>query len=260
MSQSFKDALRDELVDAAAREQRPRWSRSRRVLAAAAAVGVLALGISVGAAVLDPGAASASIEITEEDGRIFVVVSGDGVTLDEARDALEGAGVPVTVRPVRVGPSNLGRFVGYRVTEGELEQFDIEDDDGGAFEVFSIPADWGGHVVLDVGVPAADKSYELVSDAFRPGEPLHCVQAMDLPLREVAFPDDVDVTVRLYRNGTVTSQTIPLDDALDRPTADWLVVDALSHAANEVTVSVADGGRDSLLAPPLEPQDDDAWC
>jgi hypothetical protein len=231
----WDDALRRELVVAAARRQARRRSRPGRVAAglgvATAAVAALALG---------PTEAGAEVRVERTGGRLVVTL----VELDDPRTAeaeLRAAGLDVRIEEVPAGPSAVGRFVGTTDSGGLPTELVPVDGGAGSFAAFSLPQGWRGSLHLLVGRPPRDgEAYVGFSDALAPGEPLAC-----LPLVGRRAEEAVGVVERAAREPGLHAAFRRFDEpdapalgagALRGPYAGWQVLRADAIAPDQVVV------------------------
>jgi len=248
VSESFEARLRAQLMEAADRQ--PRRPRQRRVLAAAAAA--VAAGATAVVALTGPSPAGADVEITVRDGRMEVRVTDLETRPDTIAEALEEAGLDVEVRPVPVGPSNVGRFVGSAgIAVPELTPLDGTSQ---SYTGFSIPADYDGALELYVGRAAGDgETYHTGSDAYAPAEPLSCrglygVTAAAAAQRLADAP--IEVAFRPFSDGAPSADPLPSGDVAASPFAQWRVVDAASLSEESVEIFLTEDGE-SPFADPL---------
>jgi hypothetical protein len=249
MSPDFVSELRAELVGAAHRLHHRRIRRrriARRAAIAAAVVAVVGLGAGLAATTYDSAPAAAGVQVVTVDGRLVLTVEGVAVAPNAVESALHDHDIDADVVAVPVGPSLVGRFLVGSI-EGD-EHAVILDLHGGTFTGFSIPLDYGGHLVLDLGRPARPgEMYHRGSDAFADGEPLACSDLLGQPLtavaRYVAAHPDLRIRVEGSDGGPPTT-FVPLADAVEGPRARWRVARAPPRSARDVDLLVTPDGTD----------------
>jgi hypothetical protein len=256
----FVDALGDELYAAAVRRTSPRAvarRQRRRVLAplgtAAAAVAVVAGTLIV---VAGPDTAQAAVQVEVADGRVVITL----VDLEQRPEAIEAelaeAGLDVSIVAVPVGPSTVGRFVGDVATELPPE---LHVTRGGrtAFSGFSLPLGWPGSLELHVGRAARDgEAYAAVSDAFAPGEPLACSEALGGPAQlALALAQERGLTASFLAllPGDAGWQRVDAQDVAAGPFGAWVVMAANATSADDVVVRIQDAGAMTGQAPRPRP-------
>src|SRR5438045_1130543 len=139
IADSHQSSLRNALV-AAVETKRARQRRraiARRVALATLAIAVVVAGVAT--ITLPRDRASASLEVTTRDGSVFVRLLDFENRPDEIVGALRNAGIAAEVDPLPVGPSNVGRFVGYSSPQGVTLK--VTDGTDSSFDAFSVPQD-----------------------------------------------------------------------------------------------------------------------
>lgn len=182
----YLDALRPQLVAAAARRHRaqPTPSHRRMAMAAVAVVAVVlaaTLFVQIGT-----GRASAVVQVTRTDGFIEVRIIDAEARPDQVRRELAAAHLPVTVTAAPTGPSLVARFLalGRSADSPDLQPV---DSDGVSYPGFRIPAHFVGQLDLIVGRQAVKgEAYVTPVDAYAPGEPLACLGLWGTPVSQAA--------------------------------------------------------------------------
>ena len=229
-SPPFKQALREELLRAAARgPRRRRWPMVAAVGAIAAAAGSWL--------VLDTSPATADVEVRFTAGGIEVLLTDRTTTIEEVQEVFEDAGLDVRVDAVPAGPSNIGRFVGL-LFDGPVEEVTNLrglDRDGNAFSGFTVEDRWEGTLVLSMGRPARPgEPYALASDAFADDEPLDCSGILGRPLRgSLARLEDLTVRIEPSPEGFL-GPLLDLTPATAEEYGSWIVTSGDAFAPDEV--------------------------
>ena len=244
----YQAQLRGALVGAVETKlarQRRRAVIRRVVLATVVVVAFVGAILTV---TLPDDRANASIDVQVRDGSVFVRLLDFENSPDQIVGALRNAGINAVVDAVPVGPSNVGRFVGY----SSPDSVTLNVTGGGrfSFPAFSVRQDFGGLLRLSLGrAAAAGERWVATSDATAKGEALACrsirgLTALDAS-RRVA---DARVTVSWL---AVPGETLAPGAELTEPYASWRVIDALSPDAGLVVMRLTvDGSWPSLTPPP----------
>jgi hypothetical protein len=168
----------------------------------------------------------------------------------EVLAALRDHGIAAVVEAVPTGPSGVGRFV--RVAFEEQAGSDLRvtylEPSGSAYLGFRVPADWPGQMTISLGRAArGGEAYDGPTDAFLPGEPLHCSGVRGATVAAAADSVD-DLTVRVeVREGAELGRQLPLSEALGSAYRRWYVTHAVAVSATSVILEVASapaGGGD----------------
>ena len=251
MTTSFREDLRAELVAAAARRQNER-TRHRRVLELAAGVIVV---VAVAVAVVGYSSrqpASAGVDIAVRDGELVVRLTDLESRPAIVQTALVEAGLDASVSALPTGPSQVGRFVGIRVSRGSTADLRRIDERNDTSAGFGVPVGWTGHLDLDVGRAARiGESYAASTDAFAPGEPLECSGVAGATLADALAP----VTRRVpaaralgtVAGGEAMAPAPIAQFAAEHPT--WRVVRAIATSPTDVLVVASVDGRPTDAAP-----------
>lgn len=171
----FVDALEKELLLAHDRLRRRRRKRGLVMRAAIAVVAIVGVGSAFVAVSSDDPAAASSVEVeTLTDGSRQVTVLDINAPIAEIEAELNRAGIDAEVVPQATGPSRIGEVITVVFTEGGIPL------SAPGSRTFEIPAGYGGRVVINIGVQAADgQMYDQPALAFAEGEPL-----ADLPVEQ----------------------------------------------------------------------------
>lgn len=186
-------------------------------------------------------AAVADVSVQTQNGLVYVRLNDLEHDPQTIEDAAATAGLDITVDEMPVGPSLVGRFVGYGFAgerPGTLKEL---DRDGPAFSGFVIPAGYDGTLVLRVGRPAQPgEPYAQFANATSEGEALACtgiLGASPAEALEVVAARDLD-TLWLVVSGTGQR---PVDAAdLDEEGDDLVVRRALAAGPGRVLITLAD--------------------
>lgn len=229
---AWPDALRAQLVTAAARQQARRRRRATRAGAAAVAVVLSALALATG-----PSTALAEVRVERAGDRMVVTLLEIEQDPHRVEASLRAAGFDVAVEAVPTGPSSVGRFVGTFDSGALPTELVRVDGSPAAFSAFSLPAGWDGRLRLYVGRPArAGERYLAFTDALAAGEPLAC-----LPLQGVRAAEALGAvagraaTIHFRRLDAPSTPALRADD-LTGPFADWRVLRADATAPEQVIV------------------------
>jgi hypothetical protein len=169
---AYPEWLGAELV-AAARRRSERSPAGRFVPAAAA--GVAAMAVAIVAMVGGADRAAAGVLVEVRDGAVQVLVEDLEARPDDIELAVRRAGIDLDVVTVPVGPSRVGRFVRVHATAPLPPDVSVTVGDRETFVGFAVPAGYDDSIKLALGRTALpDEPYAGFSDAFAPGEPLHC--------------------------------------------------------------------------------------
>jgi hypothetical protein len=237
----YQAKLREALVGAVETKRvrdRRRAVARRAVLAMAAIVAVVATIVTI---TLPNDRARAAIDIEVRDDRIFVRLLDLESRPDEIVAAMRNAGIDVVVDEAPVGPSNVGRFVGYTSTERGAE-VQIARDNSVSFTSFSVPQDFAGVLRLSLGrTAAAGEEWRAASDATAKDEVLACRELRGLTAVEASrqlagAPASVSwfaVRVGILEPG---AELLPPYDT-------WRVIDLLSFSDGRVVVSLTVDGQ-----------------
>jgi hypothetical protein len=183
----YQAKLREALVGAVETKlmrDRRRAVARRAVFAMAVIVALVAVFF---AAALPNDRAQASIDVEARDGRIFVHLLDLESRPEEIVAAMRNAGIDVVLEEAPVGPSNVGRFVGFAGTQGGAELKVARVGGTEAFTSFSVPQDFAGVVRLSVGRKAAPgEQWRTASDATEKGEILECREIRGLTAVEAS--------------------------------------------------------------------------
>jgi hypothetical protein len=246
----FKEQLREQLVDAAARQAHGRSVRRQRqrVLMVAAAVVFTVVGV---AAISRPDTASAGVEILVVDGRLQVKLTDVETRADFVEKQIAKAGLDVTVSAAPVGPSAVGRFVGSTGgAPAALRELDAHGDQ--TFVGFSVPVDWKGHLDLAIGRPArTGEAYATFSDAYGAGEPLSCSGAWGATATAILPTIDergLHASFVPYIDGKAQARVEAADIATSAQ-RDWRITEAVAVAPDTVFLTITSDGNPPVDAP-----------
>ena len=237
MSGPFDQAFRGELLRVARRDERRRryTVRGAIVAAVAAVAGVLAITL--------PGnPAAADVRVTVENDQLEVRLTDSTSTPREVLEALHDHGITATtVGSVPTGPSSVGRIVRvvFEEAAGSPAHVTYLAPSGSAYLGFRVPADWPGEMTISLGRPARPgEAYDGPTDAFLPGEALHCAGLRGRTLAEAA--DAVgDLTVRVaIHAGPDLGRQLTLSEALAADYGGWHVNRAFAVSATAVVLEV----------------------
>lgn len=240
----FQRALLDQILTsdarvAAHRQRRRLWTSLGAGITAtvAAVVAVLSLGGSP---------ATADVIVTVRDGTIRVTLTDLQASPREVASALADAGLDASVEARPVGPSNVGAFADVGFTGPVPVTIGHQDVRGNTFRTFTLPEGWKGHLAVGLGRPAQPgEIWALASDAFAPGEALHCSGVRGRSLAESTEP----LTGIAVRAVTPTNPTpVPVAD-LSPAERDLLIVSAEAFSLDDVVVHLGAAGT----AVPEEP-------
>jgi hypothetical protein len=252
----FLDALREELLAAAARQidaGRPIRPRPRLAVAAAGATtAVLAVAMGVLLTLSAPAPAQADVRVEVEGGRVIITLVELEHRPERIQAVAQGAGLDVTVSAVPVGPSLVGRFVRSTGNGALPPELHVLGTGPTTFAGFSLPEDWRGSLHLSVGRPADDgEAYVAYSDAFAEGEPLHCAGVLGAPATEaLALVEQLPLHAD-WELGSVDPVTRVRPADLREGIADGLVVvRADAVAADRVVLRLAPPADAVTPAPP----------
>ena len=239
--------LRGDLVAGARRQRGRRRRRSMLGGSMVVAASVVVTALMLGRA--DP--AAADLDIRERGGRLEILLADAESRPGAVEEALRDAGIDASVDAVPVGPSNVGRFVGF--TTDLPADIQPLDSNGIAFPGFSIPVGFRGHLQLLLGRPAAGgEDYAAPSDAFAPGEPLSCDLEGESVAALVAFAiahDELEVAVRPIVDGVFADSQLRIDEVAASPFVGYRVVAASSTGLGQVVVNISVDGRPIGAAP-----------
>ena len=232
MTTPFAQALREQLMQAAVREQR---RRRRTKIGAAVSAALAAIVSSV--VLLAPNPAGADVEVTVENGIVEVRLTDLHSSPQDVIDALREKGLTATVDALPTGPSGVGRFVRVHVIGDVQVTVTPSGRNGNAFTSFTIPEDWEGRLVISLGRAAEPgEAYEAFTDAFAEGEPLHCRGVFGRRIADVVDElEDLTVGIAVYRDGVFVGQ-VPLDEALRRGDGGLVIIGGGALAADHVVL------------------------
>jgi hypothetical protein len=227
----YAEQLRDELVDAAVRQHRARRRRRAIVSAGAgfvavAAVVAIVVGVVVGSDDDTPAAASEAVRATRSDVSTLVEILEPDKP-DEVLANLRAIGISAERVERPTGPSKVGTVVSVAV-EGESRP------SGNTNSLLSVYVDSRAKVSVGVGVPTPEGGlYDIATDAFAPGEPLHCLSWPGQTTDDLAaVVTRASVNVR-----AIDAQSGPLEEL----PSGRIVSAATAVAADRVIVMVDDG-------------------
>jgi hypothetical protein len=248
VSDPYKAELRDALVGAVATKLARERRRAVMRRVAFAAVVLAALVGAFVTVTLPNDRAEARIDVEVHDGSVSVRLLDFENRPDEIVGALRNAGIDASVKEVPVGPSNVGRFVGYSSPTGAT----LTISDGGRFSflAFSVSQGFSGVLQLSLGRAAASgEQWAVTSDATAKGEALACRDLRSLTAREASSRvAGAHATVSWL---AIPGGTLAPGAELAEPYANWRVVDVLSPDANVVVMHLtADGSWPYLTQPP----------
>jgi hypothetical protein len=199
--------------------------RRRRVgLASMVVVGVACVVAVVAMPADDPAPADATTVNVQRDADAVVI---EIVELDDPQRVvgdLRASGVDVRTLERPTGPSRVGHLVSLAVSSGEPQP---------SGRAFAVRVREGDVVEVGIGIVADEgASYDVGTDAFLPGEPLHCL----------SWPGQSTVELAEVTRGRLKVRAV--DDELgpvEQLPADKVVVRATAIAADRVVVTVDDG-------------------
>jgi hypothetical protein len=233
---------RSERAGLASRVGRARGGPVRVGVAAAAAVFVLVLGLVVGSQLAQPKEA---VAFSIEGDHIVARIVDPEATKQELEDAFAERGLDVRVVLVPASPGIVGT-IGAMYAEGvQGGDVEIRHEEGACFTPgggdqcpvgLKIVNDFDGRLNIEIGRPAAPgEPYAMATEAFAPGEVLHCSGVRGETVRD-ALPALADRGVR------VIWRTIGKGDdvqGIDPATiADQYVTDSQARAEGEVWIWV----------------------
>lgn len=247
MSEPFDARLRGELVAAADRRH---GQRVRRRRVAMLSIVVLVIGAAVFAAngFVRSDEASAGVDIKVENGQLTVRLTDLESRPDAIRQALDKAGLPVSITSAPVGPSDVGRFVSEEAGGPSLPpELHVLDAHNSTFAGFVIPVSWPTPLTLVVGRPAnAGEHYITGSNAFAEGEPLACSGVFGQSLASAPAHIPAGLVVRaLTSDGTTIDTVVSLDRAIAAH-PDYLVATAAALSSTEILLTATPDGRPFL--------------
>ena len=244
-------ALFDEIVATPRSEHTRRASRFSRVRFAPVRVGVaaagvilLVVGLLVGRQVVR---APEAVAFSTEGDYIVARIVDPAATRQELEAAFAQHGLDVRAILVPASPSLVGT-VGAMYPEGASATSNVEllyeqgvcFTQGGGFQCpvgLKIPTDFVGQVTIEIGRTArSGETYEIATDAFAPGEILHCTGVRGKTVSE-ALPVLASREVRATWRATEEGDAV---QGIDPATiADAYVVDALPRGDGEVWIWVS---------------------
>lgn len=171
----FFDTLEAQLGPGLERVTQRRRTRRRVAQRVAGTVVAVLAAVGIGAFALRDEPAGAGVRVEQRDGLVYVRLTDIEYRADVIEDAARDAGIALSVEAVPAGPSLVGRFIAYEQVGEDTGELRKLDADGPAFGGFTIPADFDGRLVMQVGRPAAaNEPYFAFSNALAEGEPLAC--------------------------------------------------------------------------------------
>lgn len=246
MSERFLSQLGEEVARTARRVDRKR--RNAKLAAVSAIIVLATVGVGL---VGGSQQASATVDVSIVDGEFIVrLVDFESMPSEvEAAAAAEGLNLKVTEVPV--GPSNVGKFVGYE-TLGESPP-EIRSIGSGfgetSFEGFALPTDYSGTLEVLMGRPSSKgEEWHTSSDALSKGEVLACKPLLGHPLRRT-LDELADQRVGEVRVLSIDEGRYLTDDEWER-WGDTGVRRVLSSSPSAVTVVIS---RSPGSLPPQPP-------
>jgi len=246
--------LRDELVAAGLRHQDKR-RRQRRVRRRAASITVVfaitvtaVVGISLGTASTPDTAAE--VRVIDRGDVIDVTLTDLNSRAADVEAALDKAGLDVEVNAVPVAPSAVGLFA--TISSDAPLPPELRDRSGGkGFAGFSIPKNWDGHLVVNLGRAARDgENWEGNGNALAPRESLACVDLLGLTATDAkAIIAPRGLAIRWLTISPAGSGEVADDELTDSPEAGWRVFGVESASPGEVWVSLSEDGESPFLLP-----------
>ena len=246
----YQAKLREALVGAVATKRvrdRRRTVARRGVLAIAAIVAVVATVVTI---TLPDDRADASIDVEVREGRVFVRLLDFESRPDEIVAAMRNTGIDVVVDEAPVGPSNVGRFVGYTSTQSGAGIHVVRAGSTLAFTSFSVPEDFAGVLRLSLGRRAAvGEQWRASSDATAKDEVLSCRELRGLTALEASHQlagAPASISWHVVPGGVLEPGA-----ELSPPYDTWRVIEVLSPSQGLVVVNLtADGQWPYLTDPP----------
>lgn len=211
--------------------RRPSSLFHRFRLAAAFGVAVLVSGVVVSVVATRPALAQIEVELVDGFYEITIVELGEDTSRIESE--LAALGLDITFDFIPVSPSLEGDLVGVGVggLDREIEQ--VIDADTGGLTMLRVPAEWGGHGLVQLGRPAEGaETYVASASPLASGEALEnvaCDTIFNQPIETVApilTDQGFDTDIRWDHDGV--SEMLTLDEA-----SGMLVVD-LGYTAPDV--------------------------
>ncbi|MGH2682715.1 MAG: hypothetical protein ACRDIX_05730 [Actinomycetota bacterium] len=211
---------------------------------AAAAVMLLVVGLVVGPQLVR---APEAVAFTTEGDYIVARIVDPAATQQELEAAFSQHGLDVRATLVPASPSLVGT-VGAMYPDGPTGPSNLEIlyeegacfTQGGGFQCpvgLKIPTDFVGQVTIEIGRTArSGETYEIATEAFAPGEILHCSGVRGKTVREalpVLADRGVRATWRAIEEGDDVQGINPVT------IADAYVVDAQPRAEGEVWIWVS---------------------
>jgi hypothetical protein len=243
----YLDRLRVVLVEAAEGRRRRRAATAVRRLAAVTAVAVVALAIATAVELRTAEPAGAGVEVTHAGGDITVRLTDLEHRPAVIERALREAGIDAHVVAEPAGPSRVGLFLASRGRGALPSELRPLDEDDVFFPAFVIPEGWTGRLDLEVGRPARrGEQYVRYSDAFAPGEPLHCSGLLGRSATAAAAHLPAAARgVRFQALGPGSSVPVDLTpaDVGPSPFAHYVVAGAIAVSPTSVVVTVTPTGE-----------------
>lgn len=252
----FLDELRQELLSAAGDERRrhARRRRARTGLLALAAT-IICAATSISFIALQNDEAQAALRVTVVADGLLVEIDDLNATPDAVEAAAQAAGLQLSVTPVPVGLSNVGRFIALTSDQPvtSIERVGV-DPVSGSFTGFRIPNGFDGTLDFEIGRAARPgEQWVATSDALAPGEVLECQDLVGATAVDAAeATSKLDLDRRWFSVSSDRGAREIGGDLSDY--SSWKVSRVLATGDNEVLFELTESGEAPMFVAPTEPR------
>jgi hypothetical protein len=226
---TFVRELREQLVAAAQRRVDRRRKRQKRLLAGVCAVAVVITATATLQLQQDPSQASA-LDVRRVNDVIAVDLKATNASSDQIIEDLKRFGIEASINEVPVSHNATGYFFGV-----ETQDPNTDVTPSGQISHFTLPDLQHQKITISRGRPAnPDETYAYSTNAYLPGEPLHCSNTLGRRLKDVSHElESRNLSVKLQ---SILSANEPLQDANAN---DQWVVSAITDKPNSVVIFVS---------------------